>query len=115
MKKIFVILILIVLLAGCQKNSQQSEVDGKAQLTIKTIGVTTVENFESVGYTAAEMLQRNHKIKISFGNSIGCIDDVCATSGYWWPLYVNGEISSLGPQNYVVKNNDEIEFVLSEK
>ena len=113
MKKSFVILILIVLLAGCQKN-QLSE-DGKAQLTIKTIGVTTVENFESVGYTVVEMLQRNHKIKISFGNSIGCIDDVCATSGYWWPLYVNDKKSSIGPQSYIVKNNDKIEFVLSEK
>ncbi len=82
---------------------------------IKTIGNTTTENFDTVGYTALEMLRKNHEIKTSFGFAVRCIDDVCATAGYWWPMHVNGEKSSIGPQSYIVKSNDKIEFVFSEK
>ena len=115
MKKSFVILILIVLLASCQKNNLSEINDSTAQLIIKTIGNTTTESFDGFGYTAMGMLKKNHNIKTSFKNSIKCIDGVCAESGYWWPLYVNGEKASLGPQSYIVKNNDRVEFVLSKK
>ncbi len=100
-------------MAGCQQS--KSNENGSAELVIKTIGNTTTENFDSVEYTALEMLQKNHDIKASFGFAIKCIDDVCAESGYWWPMYINGEKASIGPQSYIVKDNDKIEFVLSKK
>ena len=112
MKKSFVLILLLSLIVSCQKSSL---VEGKAQLTIKTIGNTTIEEFDSVGYTALEMLQKNHDVKFAYGSLIKCIDNVCAESGYWWPLYVNGKKASLGVQSYIVKNNDKVEFVLGKK
>ena len=111
-RRSFALLLLLSLIAGCQKSIQ---VDGKAELVIKTIGNTTTEAFDTVGYAALEMLQKNHDIGTSFGFAIKCIDDVCAESGYWWPMYINGEKASIGPQSYIVKDNDKIEFVLSKK
>ncbi len=99
-------------MAGCRENSIA---DGSAELVIKTIGNTTTESFDTVGYTALEMLQRNHEINIEFGFAIRCIDNVCAEGGYWWPMNINGKKASIGPQSYIVKDNDKIEFVLSKK
>ena len=105
---------MLSLLVSCQK-SNLSLNEGKAELVIKTIGSTEVEKFDKIGYTALEMLQTNHDVKLTYGNAIKCIDDICAQSGYWWPLDVNGKKASLGVQSYIVKNNDKIEFVLSKK
>ena len=106
-------LILIILLVSCQKSTKLSE--GKAELIVKTIGNTSIENFDTIGMTAIEMLKVKHDVKFAYGNLIKCIDNVCAESGYWWPLSVNGKKASLGAQSYIVKNNDKIEFVLSKK
>lgn len=114
MKNSFALILLLSLLIGCQKNTQEFS-EGKAELVIKTIGSTMIENFDEVGLTALEILQRNHDIKTSFGFAIKCIDNVCAESGYWWSMSVNGEKSSIGPQSYIVKNNDKIEFILSKR
>lgn len=108
-------ILLLSLLIGCQKSIQNEIVNGKAELAIKTIGNTTIEKFGTVGYTAFDMVQKNHKVKMSFGTAVKCIDDVCAKSGYWWPMYVNGEVSSIGPQSYTVRDNDKIEFALSKE
>ena len=105
---------MLSLLVSCQK-SNLSLSEGKAELVIKTIGNTTIEEFDKVGYTALEMLQINHDVKLTYGNVIKCIDNVCAQSGYWWPLYVNGKKASVGAQSYIVKNNDKVELVLSKK
>ena len=99
-------------MAGCQENRA---VNGSAELVIRTIGNTTTEAFDTVGYTALEMLRKSHDVKMAFGFAVRCIDDVCAESGYWWPMHINGEKASIGPQSYIVKDNDKIEFVLSKK
>mgnify|MGYP001575713070 CR=1 FL=1 len=90
-------------------------IDGFAELKIKTIGNTALENFDSIGYTALEMLQVNHKVELNYAGSIRCIDGICGKSGYWWPMSVNGKKASLGPKSYIVKNNDRIEFELSKE
>src|SRR3989344_319822 len=113
MKKSFAMLILIILLAGCQESPKLSE--GKAELVVKTIGNTATESFDKVGMTALEMLKAKHDIKFAYGSSIECIDDVCTESGYWWPLYVNGKKASQGAEYYIVKDNDKVEFILSKK
>ena len=100
------------MLIGCQKSAPR---EGNAELIIKTIGETIIEEFDVVGISALEMLQKNHEVKLTYGKSIKCIDNVCAESGYWWPLDVNGKKSSLGAQSYIVKNSDKIEFVLSKR
>ena len=96
------------MLVGCQKSTQH---DGNAELIVITIGETITEEFDVVGITALEMLRKNHGIKTSFGFAIKCIDDVCAESGYWWSMYVNGKKSSIGPQSYIVKDNDKINLI----
>ena len=113
MRGIFAAILLLILAAGCQQN--KSNEIGNAELVIKTIGNTTTEAFDTVGYTALDMLQRNHDAKVAFGFAIRCIDNVCAESGYWWPTYINGEKASIGPQSYIVKDNDQVEFILSKK
>lgn len=74
-----------------------------------------MEDFDTIGYAALEMLQKSHDVKMAFGFAIRCIDDVCAESGYWWPMYINGKKASIGPQSYIVKDNDKVEFILSKK
>jgi len=113
MKKSFAMLILIILLAGCQESPKLSE--GKAELVVKTIGNTATESFGEVGMTALEMLKAKHDIKFAYGSLIECIDNVCAESGYWWPLHINGEKASQGAEYYIVKDKDEVEFILSKK
>ena len=112
-------LLLLSLIAGCQQNSgsQPSNqlVEGFAELKVKTIGNTTIGMFDGVGYTALDMLEAVHKVELNYGGSIKCIDNVCAEAGYWWPMYINGKKSSLGPKSYIVKNNDKVEFVLSKE
>ena len=103
---------MLSLIAGCQENRA---VNGSAELVIKTIGNTTTEAFDTVGYAALKMLQKNHDVKTAFGFAIRCIDDVCVEGGYWWPMYVNGEKASIGPQSYIVKDDDKVEFILSKK
>jgi hypothetical protein len=103
---------LLSLIAGCEESRVTS---GTAELTIITIGYTTVEIFDTVGYTALEMLQKNHEVKSEFSFAVRCIDGVCSEGGYWWPLRVNGEKASVGPQSYIVEDKDKIEFVLSKK
>ena len=116
MKKSFVMILWLSLIAsllvGCQKSTPH---DGNAEFIVITIGETITEEFDVVGITALEMLRKNHGIKTSFGFAIKCIDDVCAESGYWWSMYVNGKKSSIGPQSYIVKDNDKIELILSKK
>jgi hypothetical protein len=112
MKKSFAGILLLSLLIGCQKGALS---EGNAQLVVKTIGSTTNENFDRIGFTALEMLKKNHEVEFAFGSVIKCIDGVCAQSGYWWPMYVNGNLSSIGAQAYPVANNDKIEFVLSKR
>ena len=106
-------LILIILLVSCQKSTKLSE--GKAELIVKTIGNTTTERFDTIGFTALEMLKSKHDLEFAYGNTIKCIDNVCAQSGYWWPFSVNGKKVSQGAEYYIVKDNDKVEFVLSKK
>lgn len=80
-----------------------------------SLGKTTTEIFNQTGITALELLKINHKVKLIYGNTIKCIDDICAESGYWWPLYINNKKASLGAHYYKIKGNDEIEFRLSKK
>lgn len=119
MKKSFAIILLLSLIAGCQQNvksqSSNQAIDGFAELKIRTIGNTTIESFDTIGYSALEMLQVKHKVKLNYAGSIKCIDKICAESGYWWPMSVNGKKSSLGPKSYIVKNNDRVEFDLSKE
>ena len=114
MKKNFAIILLLSLIAGCQQNEKSQSgnqaIEGFAELKIRTIGSTTIENFDSIGYTALEMLQKKHDVELNYAGSIKCIDGICGESGYWWPMSVNGKTSSLGPKSYIVRNNDRIEF-----
>lgn len=105
--------ILAILLTSCQKSPKLTE--GKAELVVKTIGSTTTENFDKVGMTALEMLKASHDVKFAYGSLIECIDNVCAESGYWWPLHVNGKTASQGAEYYIVKDKDKVEFILSKK
>ena len=109
---------MLSLITGCQQNSSQPSnhlIKGFAELKVKTIGNTTIDEFNEVGYTTLEMLQMKHDVELTYSGSIKCIDNVCAAGGYWWPMYINGKKSSLGPKSYIVKNNDKVEFVLSKE
>ena len=107
MKKKYVILLLAILIAGCEQSSSEW---GIVTLKISSIGNTTIEKFNVTSTTALSLLKYRHKVETTYGNYVKCIDDVCANKEYVWTFYVDGEKSTIGASQYIVKNGDEIEF-----
>ena len=104
---------MVLLSSGCQTESQLKSQNEYVKLTIVSIGNSTEEKYsvKSPDVSAFQVLDVKHEIKLHLGgNAIECIDGVCAESGYWWPMYVNGKMSTYGVNNYHVKGGEEIEF-----
>ena len=81
-------------------------------LAIVSIGNTTEEHYTMKSKAnALQLLNMKHNTTLNLGgNAIKCIDNVCADSGYWWPMFVNKKISTLGINDYQIKSGDRIEF-----
>lgn len=106
-------LALSILSISCQKQEQQTPSDSFVTLAIVSIGNTTEEHYtmKSKEATALQLLDMKHNTILNLGgNAVKCIDNVCAESGYWWPMFVNGKISTLGIHDYQIKSGDRIEF-----
>ncbi len=87
-------------------------------LKVVSIGNTTNEyyNIKSTEVTVLKLLKNKHNVTLNLGdNAVRCIDSVCESSGYWWPLYVNGKMATLGINDYKVKKGDVIEFRFAKK
>jgi len=109
---------IVLLSAGCQEEKLQKNNDDYVALKIVSIGNTTEEHYDikSTKVTALQLLKNKHNVTLNLGGSaVKCIDHICAKSGYWWPMYVNGKISTLGINNYHVKRGDRIEFKFAKK
>jgi hypothetical protein len=106
MKKIFAIILLIIL-SGC---AQSENNPGIAAVKISTIGNTTQENFIVNGTTAVELIKYRHKIETTYGNYIKCIDDVCVDKEYMWNFYINGKKGAISAFQYKVQDKDNIEW-----
>jgi hypothetical protein len=109
------VLVTIAILAGYNIQKNQQPKDGNVTLVVKSIGKTTKEVYNISGITALRLLRNKHDVKLTLSKSVKCIDDVCAESGYWWPMYVNGKKVSLGVNSYKVKRGDNIEFIISKR
>ena len=112
MKKIYAILLLAALMAGCIKNSHNT---GVAVIKISTIGKESEENVNATGITAIELLREKHEVKTNYGDYVECIDGVCAEKDYMWTFYLNTEKSTVGASEYIVNNNDLIEWRFDKK
>ncbi len=111
---------------GVSEHAQKSTISDRLQknnnsyvaLKIISIGNTIEEHYDikSTNITALQLLKNKHNVTLNLGdNAVKCIDNVCAESGYWWPMYVNEKISTLGVNNYHVKRSDSIEFRFAKK
>ena len=103
------LIVLVLLSTSCQKNIDS---EGMVTLKIVSIGNTTTEHYKITSKTTAlQLLKTRHNVTLNLGSrAVKCIDNVCASSGYWWPMYTNGKISTLGINAYYLKKGDEIEF-----
>ena len=116
MKKIFVLIslismVLILSLIGLRSLEEKKSYQGKATLTIITIGSTTEEEVDINGLTALEILQKSHDIefiKNSPSKMIRCIDGVCAKGGFWWQFQVNGKLVLMSVDKYYPKESEII-------
>ena len=84
---------------------------GKAIIHIKTIGNSTEESINTVGMNLLDVLEQKHTIKVTFGNFLECIDEVCSNRELVWTIYVNHHAINAGIANYIIKDNDTIEIV----
>lgn len=103
-----ILVILGVLIVGC--SVQEGNTQGTATLVIESIGNTTTQKYEINDVTAYELLDYGHDLKVTYGDYLKCIDDVCANKEYVWTFYVNDIQSSEGVERYIVKRGDRIEF-----
>ena len=97
-----------MIVIGC--SSEEFDTKGNATLVIKTLGNTTTEKYQIKDATAHDLLKYKHDIKLTYGNYLECIDNVCANKEYIWTFYVNDAESPLGVKQYEVKRDDRIEF-----
>ncbi len=106
--KIIFLIIAAFIINGCSYQEQNTK--GDTTLTVKSIGNTTTQEYKVNGVNALDLLKFSHNVKLTFGNYLECIDDVCANKEYIWTFYVNGAKSPLGVKQYQVKSGDSIEF-----
>ena len=90
----------------------------KVTLILTTIGKSETKEYDfdfQKRETAIDLLKQNHKIKsksvIAKTTDIYCIDDVCASGGYFWAFYVNN-MPGFDPGRHLVKRGDKLEFAL---
>ena len=81
---------------------------------VTSIGSKSEENYKIDKTTALSLLREKHNATLKHA-FIECIDSVCADSGYWWLLFVNGKESSESAFFYEVRGGDRIEFKFSKK
>jgi hypothetical protein len=88
-----------------QPQPQEPEPEQLAEITISG----------TAGQTALELLESDHIIDITVsdtGKTISSIDGVEATGNQTWVFYVNGEKSSIAPDDYQTQTGDELTWKL---
>ena len=105
---------LALILAGLRLQKSSIRTTGEARLVVTSIGSKSEENYKIDKTTALNLLREKHNATLKHA-FIECIDNVCADSGYWWLLLVNGKESSESAFSYYVKGGDIIEFRFSKK
>lgn len=67
--------------------------------------------------TALALLKTSHQVDTknygSLGDMVVSIDGVAARVDQFWAFYVNGKLANVGAGNYILKNNDKIEWKLN--
>lgn len=84
-------------------------------LHVKTIGSEGVTEHDVAGISALDLLKQNHDVELRGTERLSeiiCIDEVCASGGYFWGFYVN-EKPGTDPSRYIVKRGDTLEFILT--
>ena len=103
---------------GLKEYSEESLVQGKATIVIKTLGKTTLQNVSANGRSLYEILDKHHDLEVQFNGisaSLLCIDQVCAKNGFWWQLYVNDKLVLKTIDTYFPKKGDKIILEYGEK
>ena len=103
---------LLLSTTGCGQNPERKVFEGDVTIILSSIGGSAKEEYPITG-TALDILEMNHTVELS-GQSIRCIDGVCASGAYYWPFFVNGQVSAVGPDRYVPKKRDVLEFRFTE-
>ncbi len=134
MKKIWVVLITIILIAvgflyvknpASQSNNSKPAESVKEKITVyqkiasNDTGVVSYERHEvEKGKTALDLLQRTAKVTIkdsgpnAFVTAINGLQANDKDKKYW-AFYVNGTLAEVGAGSYQLKNNDKIEWKLA--
>lgn len=114
-----VIILAAVLIIGgslvgnrvAQKQSEKSVAgitnEFKPQV-LKTVDYDGVE-----GKSALDLLKDSHEVKTqdsSFGSFVTSIDGTDNTDDTYWMIYINDQLSSVGPADYVTKAGDKIQW-----
>ena len=107
---LLMLLLILASLSACHKQESQGS-PVPIQLEIKSIGITTVENY-TTNSSAINILKKDHNVTgIMF---VKCIDDVCSNSNLVWSFYVNKEKVLYNPSWYHPRGEDIITFSYEE-
>ncbi len=108
------ILIIGGSLVGSKVSQRQSEKSIAGLLNEFKSQIQKVVNYEGVeGKTALELLQASHEVNVqdsSIGSFVTSIDGDENTNDTYWMIYVNDQLSPVGPADYVSKDGDKIEW-----
>lgn len=106
-----VVLVVLVSVGGHFLGKHQ-----QAKATANSGKVAAVQSFKYDGVdgkTALELLKEKATVNTqdsSIGTFVLSINGVANTDTYYWMFYVNGELSSVGADQYVTKAGDKIEW-----
>jgi len=82
-------------------------------VTTEISGVQTLSYEGETGKNALELLQSKAKVETSdssFGSFVMSINGTANTTDHFWMFYVNGQLASVGADQYQTKDGDKIEW-----
>ena len=113
MKKIWILVIAVIIVAGAGFWSYKAGV--WTNVVQKKSGSVSYKGVE--GKTALELLKSSHKVEtqnFSGGEFVKTIDGIAPTSAQYWAFTVNGAESTVGAGQYITKDTDTIEWQLKD-
>lgn len=75
--------------------------------------VSTINYDCNANQNALALLKENNKIETqdsSYGTFVDSINSQATTSDSFWIFYVNGEMATVGPDQYTCKDGDKVEW-----
>ena len=110
---IAIVIIIAVVGVGAGLLAHRNQVKVAAPAEQEIAGTQTIAYDGVEGQTALELLKINADVQTqdsSLGTFVTAIDGVSNSEDHFWIYYVNGEMGTVGADQYTTKSTDKIEW-----